>query len=68
MIFENIVMELAANDTTLDNDWIRSLRNNRRESKRAMDRYEKWRAGLMDETEEDEYSRAVRAYVKGRRQ
>lgn len=68
MILENIVMELAANDTTLDNDWIQSVRNNRRESKRAMNRFQKWRAGLMNQAEEDEYSRAVTAYVEGKRQ
>ena len=52
MILENITMEMTANDTAPESEWIRGKTKAGLKQDMAMDRFYRWTAGLMSPAEE----------------
>ena len=63
-IMENIIREICWNDTSLQDDWIKKFHKEERTQRRALNRYHRWQANIMDKTEASDYTQAVEEYVR----
>lgn len=63
-IMENIVREISLNDMNLQEEWIKRIRLEERKQKRAVNRFQRWQANVMDSQEASDYAQAVEECIR----